>query len=149
MRPMSSPTERQAREEVEELHEFFVGWFSGRLPESAFETGFQRRFSPDLIFIPPAGRLLGLADLSSSIRAGYASNPGFRVQIRDVRVRREFDGYLLATYEEWQRNGLASTPPDNGRVATVLFGTGECLRWLHIHETWLPQEVMAAGPYDF
>ena len=69
--------------------------------------------------------------------------------MRAFQVRREFDGYLLATYEEWQRNGLASTPFDNGRLATVFFATGERLRWLHIHETWLPQEVMAAGPYDF
>ena len=59
---------------------------------------------------------------------------------------------MLATYEEWQRNALASTPPDNGRVATVLFEDDRAedrLRWLHIHETWLPEEVMAAGPYDF
>lgn len=29
--------------------------------------------------------------------------------------------FILATYEGWQRNALASKPPDNGRIASVLF----------------------------
>ena len=44
---------------------------------------------------------------------------------------------------------LASTPPDNARVATVMFHHADRLKWLHVHETWMPTEVMAAGPYDF
>jgi hypothetical protein len=32
----------------------------------------------------------------------------------------------------------------DGAVAEI-----EALRWLHVHETWLPQAVMAQGPYDF
>ena len=66
-----------------------------------------------------------------------------------MRVRLELSGHVIATYEEWQRNALASTPPDNGRVATAVFERGERLKWLHIHETWVPPEQMAAGPYDF
>lgn len=146
---MSRSIHDRVLREVEGLHEFFVGWFTGALSEGAFASDFLRRFSADLVFIPPAGTLLGLADLSSSVRSGYASNPKFRVQVRRVQVHREFDGYVLATYEEWQRNALASTPADNGRLATVLFSSEEPLQWLHIHETWLPQGVMTEGPYDF
>ena len=43
----------------------------------------------------------------------------------------------------------ASTPPDNARVATVLFKNVEPLQWLHVHETWLPSAVASAGSYDF
>ncbi len=136
-------------EEVEGLHAFFVEWFSGRSAEGDFESGFSVRFAEDLVFIPPAGTLLGLSDLSSAVHAGHGSNAEFRVQIRNVRIHREFGGCVLATYEEWQRNALASTPPDNARLATVLFRMGDRLEWLHIHETWLPAEVMAQGPYDF
>lgn len=146
---VSNAIEERVRQEVEALHEFFVGWFSGELAKAAFDPSFLNRFSPELVFIPPAGKLLGLADLSSAVRAGYASNPHFRVEIRRVEVQREFDGYVLATYEEWQRNALASTPPDNGRIATVLFASSNPLQWLHIHETWLPEEIQAVGPYDF
>ncbi len=135
--------------EIVSLHEFFVDWFGGTLEEAAFETDFVPRFSTDLVFIPPAGRLLGYPELETAIRERYSTNPDFRIQIRNVVVHRHFAGKVLATYEEWQRNALASTPPDNGRLATVLFEEGERLRWLHIHETWLPEEVMASGPYDF
>lgn len=138
------------RQEVEALHEFFVGWFGGSLTADVFEGQFVDRFAGDLVFIPPAGHLLGLEDLAGSVRNGHDSNPDFRVQIRNVQIHRRFDDHVLATYEEWQRNALASTPPNNARLATVLFRVEEQrLRWLHIHETWLPEALMAAGPYDF
>ena len=146
---MPHPSEAKVREEIESLHEFFVGWFSGALDETAFDDDFLPRFDPGLVLIPPAGTTLTLAELAASIRAGFGSNPGFAIAIRNVRVRRAWDGGILATNKEWQRNALASTPPDNGRVATVLFAPCEPLRWLHVHETWLPPETMAAGPYDF
>jgi hypothetical protein len=57
---MSSDVDQAVREEVEALHEFFVGWFSGSLSESAFESQFLQRFSEDFVRIPPAGGLLGL-----------------------------------------------------------------------------------------
>ena len=139
------------REEIEALHRFFVGWFSGEIPESdaAFQKGFRSRFDDKFLLIPPAGLVLDLSQLESSIRAGHANNPEFRIAIRNVTVRQVFGDFLLATYEEWQRNALASTPPDNGRIASVVFQTGHRLRWIHVHETWMPKEVMAAGPYDF
>ena len=141
--------EAEVRTEIEALHEFFVGWFSGALPESEFETGFTKRFDPEFILIPPAGSLLLLGDLVASVRRGHGSNPDFRIAIRNVKVRRELGDHVLATYEEWQRNALASTPPDNARLASVIFKRGSPLRWLHVHETWMPAGVAAAGPYDF
>lgn len=137
------------RLEIEQLHRFFVGWFSGTLPASAFESEFLPRFSEDMVFIPPAGRLLGLDNLATAVRERYSSNPDFRIAIRQVQIHRQFDNHVVASYEEWQRNALASTPADNGRLATVLFHCSEPLKWLHIHETWLPPDVMSAGPYNF
>ena len=77
-----------------------------------------------------------------------------RVQDRQPSLPRRFEparsDLIAATYEEWQRNALASTPKDNGRIATVLFRREEeRLRWLHLQETWLPDERMRAGPFDF
>ena len=111
---MSSELEQDVRREIEELHRFFVDWFSGHLPESDFEAGFLRRFDPDFVLIPPAGHLLRLEDLAANIRSGHASNPAFRIAIRNVRVQRVLERHVLATYEEWQRNARASRPPDNG-----------------------------------
>ena len=141
------------RSEIESLHRFFVRWFSGECPRSdaEFAEGFTVRFEPEFKLIPPAGNLLALEDLSQSVRKGHGSNPDFRIQIRNVRLQRQEDSLVVATYEEWQRNARASTPPDNGRIATVLFrATPNCpLLWLHVHETWLPRETMERGPYDF
>ncbi len=146
---MNTSIHDQVRIEIEELHTFFCDWFAGNLPKTDFDSKFTTPLAPDLVFIPPAGKLLGLAELSTAICKGYASNPKFRVQIRRVTIQREFDGYVLATYEEWQRNALASTPADNSRIATVVFKIGDPLKWVHIHETWLPEVVKNSGSYDF
>ena len=139
------------RREVEALHEFFVSWFSGvaTQTDAYFERGFSDRFHPEFTLIAPNGTTSTLARLSDAIYRGYGNNPGFRIAIRNVVVRWRWEGNVLATYEEWQRNARASQPPDNGRGATVLFAVADSLRWLHVHETWLPMEVMQAGPYDF
>ena len=137
------------KKEIEALHEFFVAWFAGKIAEREFDAGFLTRFDPDFHLIPPAGVVLDLNEIASNVREAYASNPNFKIAIRNVQVRRVFDGHILATYEEWQRNALASTPPDNARLATVLFADTQPLRWLHIHETWMPKDIAEAGPYDF
>ena len=146
---MTSELETIVREEIEALHEFFVGWFSGVLPENAFEEGVLERLAPDMVFIPPAGALLGRDDLEVGLRQGYATNPDFRIAIRNVTVHRVLESHVVATYEEWQRNALASKPPENARLATVLFSNSRPLKWLHIHETWMPEDIAKAGPYDF
>jgi hypothetical protein len=146
---LTAGTDLVVRTEIEAFHEFFVDWFSGRLPLSQFESGFLDRFATDFLLIPPAGTLLNLEQLSSAVRSAHATNSEFRIAIRNVTILRQFDDHILATYEEWQRNARASTPPENARIATVLFRDERPLRWLHIHETWLPESVARAGPYDF
>jgi hypothetical protein len=92
---MSSDIQEKARLEIEKLHEFFVGWFNGSLPESAFETDFIDRFTDKLVYILPGGRRLGLDDLVPAIRDGYASNPNFRIEIREVQVHWTSDDYVM------------------------------------------------------
>jgi len=144
-----SSLQKRVRDEIEALHTFFVGWFTGKLAKHEFEARFSNRFEPDLVFVPPAGQFLGLPDLSTAVQAGYNTNPQFRIEIRKVQVHRIIDNYVLATYQEWQRNALASTSANNGRLASVLFKDTGILRWCHIHETWLPEGAQAADLYDF
>lgn len=143
--------ETAVQSEIEALHEFFVRWFSGESLGSNeyFTAEFSQRFDESFRLIPPAGTMLDLNTLSGSIRRAYSSNPAFRIEIRNVNVVQRWENHILATYEEWQRNALASSPPDNGRIATVLFRLDNRLTWLHVHETWLPPAVMQAGPYNF
>ena len=138
-------------EEIEALHRFFVDWFSGALPatDAVFENEFLARFDENFRLIPPAGEILDFSMLAKGIREIHGSNPDFRIAIRRVTIHRTWNSIVLATYEEWQRNALASTPPNNGRITSALIDTSDRPRWLHVHETWLPQNVMEAGPYDF
>lgn len=138
-------------QEIEALHRFFVSWLSGSIANDSdlFQVEFTDRFHLGFVLIAPGGNTLDLNHLSTNIRNGYGQNRDFRIAIRDVVVRFSWDRYVLATYQEWQRNALASTPPDNGRAASVVFQIDDDLKWLHIHETWLPAEVMRAGPFDF
>ncbi len=146
---MNDRIEREVCEEIEALHEFFVDWFAGTRPQDSLQELFRARFDPGFVLIPPSGALLNLEELGNVLQSAYGSNPEFRIAIRHVSVRRAGNELILATYEEWQRNAKASDPPDNGRITTALFRRGEKLQWVHVHETWLPEAVMAAGPYDF
>jgi hypothetical protein len=146
---MTISIEDQVRTEIEALHDFFVGWFTGELKITSFDEGFLARFNSEFLLIPPAGIILSLDELSAGIKNTYDTNPGFCIAIRNVKVQRVLENEIVATYEEWQRNALASTPPDNGRIATVIFKKTKPLQWLHVHETWMPESVQKAGPFDF
>jgi len=145
---MTNELEDIVRTEIEDLHKFFVGWFTGTLDAISFDEGFLARFDSSFLLIPPAGIILSLGELSSGIRKTYDTNPGFRIAIRNVKIQRILNNEIIATYEEWQRNALASTPPDNGRLATVIFKKTEPLQWLHVHETWMPESIQKAGPFN-
>ena len=138
-------------DEIEALHQFFVDWFTGAVPASdaVFESEFLTRFDENFVLVPPAGTILDFSTLVSAIRETHGTNPEFRIAIREATIRRTWDNLVLVTYEEWQRDALASTPKDNGRITSALLQNGDRLRWLHVHETWLPEAVMEAGPYDF
>ena len=141
--------------EIRELHAFFVTWFTGRdeNSETVFQANFDARFADGFQLVEPSGRLLGLGDLRGGVLGGHGASPDFRIASRNVIPRPVSADHILATYEEWQIGATNSTPPDNGRAATVLFRLNDDapngLLWCHVHETWLPSNVMAAGPYDF
>lgn len=140
----------QARHEVEELHQFFCDWYAGRLPESVFEERFASHFAANVTFISLSGVALGRDDLVGWIRQNYQSNNDFRIQIRDVTVHSAGEDHILVSYEEWQRNALGDEPSNNGRITTVFFTLEDgALKWTHIHENRLPQDVVAAEAFDF
>jgi len=153
--PQASELSRAVREQIVGLHEFFVAWFGGTASDDdeSFSAGFVRRFDPACVLVSPGGMVVPLAQLTKMIRSGHGKNPEFRIQIRNIVVRREHRQFVLATYEEWQRNALNSKPRDNARVSSVWFKRERSavggLAWMHIHECWLPPEQLAAGPWDF
>ncbi len=126
------------RREIRALHQFFEGWLRGTRPDTdASFRRLHRALAPAFRLISPAGDWRRRGDVLRGLRSAHGSRPGLTIDIRNVRVRRNGQQVVAATYEEWQR----SESTEDGRLSTVVFArrpeapTG--LRWCHVHETWL------------
>ena len=139
-----SETLAQVRAEVETLHDFFTGWFSGALPESGevFARGLADHLHPEFEIVLPSGTVHDRDGILTPVRQAWGTNPDFRAVVRDVRVLGEWArgksaaGLVLAAYVEAQTGARNTTPADNLRHATVLFERiAGRLVWRHLHET--------------
>jgi hypothetical protein len=134
------------RTEIIELHRFFTEWFGGVLPDtdatwSALENG----LAPGFVLVTPAGDALERDALLASLRplhGQHGPEVAFRIGIRNYACRHVDDGVVIATYEEWQTLG----GKEQGRFSTAVFernpGMPNRVRWLHVHETWLPRSAI-------
>lgn len=144
-----SNLEKGLREEVELLHRFFARWFNGTAAPAELAEIFLPRMDPETFFVSPDGYRLERDGLVSMFEEAHGSNPDFRIAVREVRLLREIGDTLLITYSEWQRGARASARSENGRVTSALLRRGQPFKWLHVHETWLPEAEQASGDYDF
>ena len=140
-----SMTER-CEKEVVELHQFFQAWFGGVLTN---DDDSLRRFGGVLaegfLIVPPSGAATEREPLIERLRGAHGSwatgseRPG-RIWIEKLRVRRSVEDWAIVTYEEWQEVGGET----RGRISTAVFGrregTPNGVEWLHVHETWLPDQ---------
>jgi hypothetical protein len=131
------------RAEIVALHVFLAKWLRGDLAndDDTFVAEFARRFDPAFVLVSPTGELAPLAQVTKRIRNAHGQSPALAIEIRNVVFRRDLGGPLLATYEEWQRDG-GPARPDNARLSSVLLQPERVapggLMWLHLHECWLP-----------
>ena len=137
--------ERAVRREVEDVHAFFTRWFSGAGSEDELGAFFAPRLDRGLIFISPDANHLDRQGLLGMFDGAHGSNPPFRVEIRDVSLVHDLDDCIVATYTEWQWAAKSSSRSNNGRLTTVVLAKQQPFKWMHIHETWLPEDVQAAG----
>lgn len=140
--------ERDVQIEIEEMHEFIVNWFNGKAEQSVF-YGFMSRFDNEVHYIGTDGSILDRKALVGYLSGAHGKASDFRIEIRDVKTHHVSDSYIVATYTEWQRNASFSERPESGRRTTLVLSNSKPFRWLHIHETWLPEAIYKAGPYDF
>ena len=139
---MTSLADR-AEKEVVDLNRFFERWFRGeRLAASNGIARLEAALSPGFQIIFPSGREMDRGALIDEVRGRHGSRAelgeSFRIEVRNLAVRHERDGLVLATYEEWQHAG----PTASARRSSVLFERHDTapngVRWLHLHECWLP-----------
>ena len=142
--------------EVIALHRFFEDWFGGYCDDDdrVFAERLLDRMHEDFTIILPGGIMLDGAGFWPEFRKLYGSNPDFHISIRNIRQKPSvLDSVYIVTYEEWQRNAKQSKPEDNGRLFSAVFIADEQapygIKWLHVHETWLPDSAIAAEPFNW
>jgi hypothetical protein len=124
------------RREIEELHAFFVEWYTGRRDD--FER-MERAIGPGFEMVTPDGDCLDREAVLAMVRDGNDQyDPGeFDIEIRNVAAVDTGPDHALVRYEEWQ-SGPESA---DGRLSSVLFrpreGAPREIAWASLHETWL------------
>jgi hypothetical protein len=125
-----------ARSEIVALHDFFVGWFRGELPASAFASC-EASFDPAFSMVHPDGVRHRLADVLPRLRAAHGAFPqSFTIAIHDVTPLWSAGDAILVEYIEAQhRDGR-----DTRRRSTALFlptpSAPRGVHWRHLQETW-------------
>lgn len=137
------------REDVADVHRFIVDWFNGSAAQEDLDTALASRLDEGIFYVTPDGHRLDRDDILALFAQAHGSNPDFRIKTRDVHIRHQMGDNLVVTYTELQRGARASANVENARITTVILTRDRPFRWLHIHETWLPEEVRAAARYDF
>ena len=131
-----------------ELHDFLRDWLTGALPrtEAAFAR-FKDALGAELVVISPRGTETGRAAIIDELEAshGAVQATDFEIWIENYRCRRVFGDLALVTYEEWHR----LDDETSARLTTALYRRRDDapagVEWLHVHETWLPDQAPAEG----
>lgn len=118
--------------EVRELHSFFERWFDGTAEPS--EVDRLDVLDGSFHMVGPDGHVHNVDQVRSAIEDGYGRRT-MQIEIRNVRVH---PSAPTGTYEEWQTIDGEIT----GRISSAVMSgdpsTPNGLRWMHLHETWLP-----------
>lgn len=135
-------------QEIVGLHRFFETWFRGGFADR--DRGF-RRFSdvmaPNFVIVSPPGTATALPALSEGLRAAFNSwDDASSISVESVELRHAHADLALLTYVERQSVHGKGT----ARLSSVLMQQHEPapngVRWLHVHETWMPGLEASARP---
>ena len=122
------------RKEIEDLHQFFEDWFTGKVGQDI--TRFSSTMASDFELIPPSGQLISRESIVSMITEGYNSQSDRKIWVEDVKTRR-LGNHVIATYYELQ----TYEGEDTKRISTAIFSYDPSLPcsslWHHVHETWV------------
>lgn len=148
-------------EQVEDLHGLFVQWFRGTRALEELQDELRLRLSDSFSHVAPNGQFLsGRQILLGHLEDKYGCyhDRVFEIDIYNVQLIWSDGDKFLVTYEEWQSwqqemEDSASADMDAnqtqqfGRLSTCLLHRQDKTKpfsWIHVHETWLEDEVPAA-----
>ena len=122
--------------EIVELHEFFEGWFCGRLTGNEISV-LDNVIHDEFILITPQADQIDKSRLKEIISSNHGKISDQKIWVENISIRSTFDGVILATYNECQKKNDVETC----RLSSVLFKKDDSarnkIRWLHLHETFI------------
>ena len=133
--------QKQIEQEIIDLHDIFISWFTGKPDKTDLENKLSSRFFKDSIFIPPNGASVNYDNLMVMFKNGYGQkNQDFKIAINNVEILQEIGDYVLVNYVEWQTEDAKpeATNNYNVRKTTLVISKEKPFKWLHTHETMLP-----------
>jgi len=133
---------KEIKEEIINIHDFFVTWFTGVSDKMDLNKELTPRFCKETTFITTKGASFSYDDLMNMFKKGYGMmNSDFRIVISNIEILQKIGSYVLVTYIEWQTNDV--NPEISGnytvRKTSALISEKRPFTWLHIHETMLPK----------
>jgi len=135
---------KQCEQEVIDLHQFFEGWFTGKLSGDEDFARLETAVADNFLIISPNARQTECKMLLQSIKntQGAFKKPdhNFRIWIENFQFRYQKDNLCLVTYEEWQEHDGQT----NGRLSSALFQKDKDapngVVWIHVHEVAFPTD---------
>ncbi len=118
------------KNEIEDLHTFFMNWFNGKLSDEQFirvEQALDKNFE----LITPRGEHFRRDEIVDLIRKAKAGDPLRKIWTEFISCKK-FGEIVVALYYEFQDLGDKQTK----RLSTAIFSIKPNLKWLHVHETW-------------
>lgn len=126
--------------EIDDLHQFFVQWFGGRIAktEAHFER-FRAALDPGFAQVNPDGVLRSYATILRDVWQHwnwFPGDPNFRIWIANAKICYVLPGeHVVAVYEEWHDYQGKQV----GRTCTGVLcrrsGTPTGIAWLQMHES--------------
>jgi hypothetical protein len=135
--------------EIVGIHDFFTGWFGGRVTKTeAVYARFRDALDPRFGQVNPRGGYRAHAKIVADVWDHwnwFPGDPNYRIWVANSRVRHLIGGdHALAVYEEWHnyRGGHV------GRTCTALLarnpGAPTGIAWIEMHESLLPEGVKSS-----
>ena len=133
--------EQQCTKEIIELHQFFVAWFNGKIPNNeATFARFEQVMGLGFGMIGPNGRLTERTPLIETLRQSYGrwqDKPDSSIWIGNIVLRWETADFALLTYEEWQTYDSQTTSHLSSALFQRTSNRPNGVEWCHLQETWI------------
>ncbi len=135
--------EDRCRDEVLDLHQFFADWFNGDIAnDEATFARLEKALADDFEIIGPDGRLTTRGDLLPILARAHGGRKAldFSIEVKHPKARKISDALCLITYEEWQSSNQGNRAWRSTAVLRRQDDAPGGVVWLHVHETYLPDD---------